>query len=242
MKKIRLLAFLAALATALGVYFFFQSTSKPVTTSKVNVVVAAADIPANTTITSEMVTLSELPTQAVLQNAVKEPSLVVGSVLNTPAVKGEQIISSRLIKTGKAGNQTLAYTVQSGMRAITIAVDNIKGISGLIKPGDNIDLIAQFQVDGKTATGNASQAGKVVPLSKIFMQKLKVLATDQNMASDTKTNASGYTTLTLEVTPQQAVELNYAAKNSTLQAILRSPIDDKEVQVPNITEKDVVGN
>lgn len=242
MKKIKLLAFLAALATALGVYFFFQSSNKPVTTSKVNVVVAAADIPANTTITGEMVTISELPTQAVLQNAVKDTSLVVGSVLNTPAVKGEQIISNRLIKTGKAGNQTLAYTITSGMRAITISVDNTKGISGLIKPGDSIDLIAQFQVDGKTATGNASQAGKAVPVSKIFMQKLKVLATDQNMSSDAKTNASGYSTLTLEVTPQQAVELNYAAKNSSLQAILRSPIDDKEVQVPNITEKDVVGN
>lgn len=61
------------------------------------------------------------------------------------------------------------------------------------------------------------------------------------MSNDSKTNTSGYSTLTLEVTPQQAVELNYAAKNSTLQAILRSPIDDNEVQVPNITEKDVVG-
>lgn len=241
MKKIKLLALLAALATALGVYFFFQSANKPVTESKINVVVAAADIPANTTITGEMVTMSELPTQAVLQNAVKDTTLVVGSVLNTPAVKGEQIISNRLIKTGKAGNQTLAYTVKSGMRAITIAVDNTKGISGLIKPGDSIDLIAQFQVDGKAATGNASQAGKAVPLSKIFLQKLKVLATDQNMSNDSKTNTSGYSTLTLEVTPQQAVELNYAAKNSTLQAILRSPIDDKGVQVPNITEKDVVG-
>lgn len=241
MKKIKLLAFIAALATALGVYFFFQSVNKPVMTSKVSVVIAAADIPANTTITSEMVTITELPAEAILQNAVKDTSQAVGSVLNAPAVKGEQIIGSRLIKTGKPGNQTLAYSIQSGMRAITISVDNTKGISGLIKPGDMIDLIAQFQVDGKKATGNASQAGKTVPMSKIIMQKLKVLATDQNMSNDSKSN-SGYSTLTLEVTPQQAVELNYAAKNSSLQTILRSPIDDKEAAVPNITEKDVVGN
>lgn len=241
MKKIKLLAFIAALATALGVYLFFQSVNKPAKVSKTNVVVAAVNIAVNTTITKDMVTMSTLSTEAVLPNAVKDTSLVVGAVLNTTAVPGEQIISDRLIKTGKVGNDTLAYTIQSGMRAIAIAVDNTKGISGLIKPGDIVDIIAQFQIDAKTATSSGA-AGKTVPMSKILMQKLKVLAVDQTLSKEAKTNTSGYSTITLEVTPTQAVELNFSAKNASLQAILRSPIDDKEADVPHITEKDVVGN
>ncbi|HEX3039426.1 MAG TPA: Flp pilus assembly protein CpaB [Caproiciproducens sp.] len=241
MKKIRILAFFAALATALGVYLFFSSVNKPSKIVRTTVVVAAKDIKANTTITGDMVTVSEIETEAVLPNAVRDLPLAVGAVMKTDAVVGEQILSDRLIKAGKTDSQTLAYSITPGMRAITIAVDNTKGLSGLIKPENRIDLIAQFQVDAQAEKSASSSAVKNTPMSKILLQNIKVLATDQTLSKDAKTNSSGYSAITLEVTPQQAVELSFAAKNASLQAILRSPIDNKQVEVPHITQQDVIG-
>ncbi len=242
MKKIKLLAFIAALATALGLYLFFQSVKKPLATPKTNVVVAAMNIAANTTITKDMVTTSAVPTEAVLPNAVRDSSLVVGSVLSENAVSGEQIISDRLVKAGEVGNGTLAYAVKPGMRAITIGVDNITGISGMIKPENTVDIIAQFQVQTQSATSSGTEGAVTAPLSKMLLQNIKVLAVDQVMSKSEKSGTASYSTITLEVTPQQAVELSFSAKSATLQAILRSPLDKKEVSVPHVTQKDLTAN
>lgn len=242
MKKIKLVALIAALSTAFGIYFLFNTMNKPVPTAKANVIVAAVGIAANTVVTKDMITETSLPAEAVLPNAVRDPSMVIGSVLKVDAVAGEQILSDRLAKTGKANGETLAYSIQPGMRAITISVDSTKGVGNMLRPENTVDIIVHFQQEIPEKKTDGTTVLKMISLSKILIQNIKVLAVDQMLSKDAKVNSSGYSTITLEVTPKQAVELSFSAKNASLQAILRSPVDSKTVDVPAVTEKDVAGS
>lgn len=242
MKKIKLVALIAALSTALGLYFLLNTMNKPVPTAKANVIVAAVGIAANTVVTKDMITEKSLPVETVLPNAVRDSSMAIGSVLKVDAVAGEQILGDRLAKAGKTSGETLAYSIQPGMRAITISVDNTKGVGNMLRPENTVDIIAHFQQETAEKKADGTTVLKTVPISKILIQNIKVLAVDQMLSKDTKVSSSGYSTITLEVTPKQAVELSFSAKNASLQAILRSPIDSKTVDVPPVTEKDVAGN
>ena len=60
MKKLKLIALLAAVVVGVGLYQFLQEIKKPQETPHTTVVVAAVDIPENTQITEEMVTLKSI--------------------------------------------------------------------------------------------------------------------------------------------------------------------------------------
>ena len=126
----------------------------------------------------------------------------------------------------------LAYALAPGMRAITIPVaDAPSGLAWLIKPQDVVDIIAQFEsLQGETPV---SQANMIV-------ESVTVLAVDGVLSRDGKPNGEDgtplpYSTITLQVTPDQAMYLSIAAAKGPLRAILRSPLDKKLNNLPSVT-------
>ena len=76
-------------------------------------------------------------------------------------------------------------------------------------------------------------------------ENVKVLAVDSVMAKSGKQPAedgtvSPYTSITLQVTPQQAMKLGMTEYQGALRAILRSPLDDKLTNQPSVTFESVV--
>lgn len=242
MKKVRLVAIIAAVATALGVYLFFNYQTKPAQSATRQVVVAAVDIAQNTKISSDMLSVVSLPTEAVLPQAMTDKNKIVGSVANADIATGEQILSQRLVNADGSGSNELAYTIQSGMRAITIAVDKTSGLHGMIKPGNTVDIVAQFQRETTVTNSDGSKTTKTEPISKLLLQNIKVLATDQALSKDKQVQGQIYSTLTLEVTPEQALKLSFSENDGKLRAILRSPLDKSKANVPNATEDNVIAN
>lgn len=227
MKKIRLVALIAAVVTALGLFFFLKSLNKPATVAKATVIVAASNISQNTTITQTMIKKVSLPAESVLSGAVTNESQVVGKVVNTDLVAGEQIVGSQLVKAGEVGSSTLAYAVKAGDRAITVGVDDVSGLDGMIKPGNAVDIIAQNKV---------AQGSTTVPGATLLLQNITVLAVDQVLTKDGVAQGKTYKTVTLDVTPNQAVQLSYYVSTGTIRMILRSPLDQSQVSVPNVTQ------
>jgi len=229
-KKVKLLALLAAIVTAVLLFVFLSSVIKFGGADTTKVVTAAQDIPANTVITEQMLAVSDIPTDNVLAGAITKLSDVVGKTIQSNIYAGEQIISAKLIAAGDTTSTTLAYAIKPGMRAITIAVDATTGIAGMITPTNKIDLLGEYDYNGKVYTS-------------IIAEDIKVLAVDAVLSSTGKNGdgtTPGYTTLTLEVTPKQAMELSMATYSGTLRAILRSPVDDKINKIKNITLKNVL--
>lgn len=87
---------------------------------------------------------------------------------------------------------------------------------------------------------DGSKTTKSEPISKMLLQNVKVLATDQALSKDKQTQGQIYSTVTLEVTPEDALKLNFSENNGKLRAILRSPLDQDKPKVPNATEGNVI--
>lgn len=176
------------------------------------VVVAAADIPARTTITAAMLRTATLPASAVERDAVTQPSAAAGQLSLITIPGGSQITSSKI---GTPANVGLPVRLAPGKRAVSIQIDKVKGISGLLQPGDRVDIIAI-----------PPRQGADLPAAAAILRGIRVLAIGDNLETTSATPSpemQNSTTVTLEVTPHQADLLASADQNTTLRLALRSP-------------------
>jgi pilus assembly protein CpaB len=219
MKQMKLIALVAAVIAGLALYRFLDVISRPTEVPRTSVVVAAADIPENTTITADMVKLQPVATEALQKDCLTDLEQVVGMAASSDILSGEQVVSERLVKVGEtdSSSDTLAYVVQPGMRAVTVAVDDTSGVGYLIKPGNRVDVVLNYTY--------TDAADKAVAVSRILMQDIQVLAVDRTLSREGSAAEEGYTTVTLMTKPAQAVELSYAEYSGSLRLILRSSLD-----------------
>lgn len=215
MKKIYLIALIFAILTGIAVYSFAVYVQNSAKKDLVSVVVATKSIPENTMITSNMIEVKKLPAEAVNALAVKINSEAEGRVTNTRIEANEQILSTRLSELGKESSG-LGFNLPAGKRAITVEVNDISGVAGAIKKGNRVDVVVSILM----GTGNTKVAKTV-----LLLQNITVLATNSS-TKDQKT--TGYTNITLAVTPQEAIELFYAQTNGKLTVVLR-PVLDTEI-------------
>lgn len=237
MKKVRLLALLAALATAVLLFLFFNSLGQTAELPKTGVYVAAERIPANVPIVETMLAVTQLPDEAVLPDAIKDLNNIIGKVARSEIMVGEQILGTKLVAPGQAqAASTLDYTIEPGMRAITIAVDSVAGLAYMLAPGNHVDILAQYQVELEINGETKSQQ-----VATLLVENIPILAVDYVMAEGGKTGQAEktYTTLTLQVTPAQALDLSFSEYVGGLRAILRSPLDEGTNDLPNVTIEDV---
>ncbi|MCC6278194.1 MAG: Flp pilus assembly protein CpaB [Oligoflexia bacterium] len=179
------------------------------------VLIAAKDILEMSSIDETMVTQEERPTDFLQPGAVESPEDVVGLVAATPIKKGEQIILTKLLAPGPSTG--LAHQVALNKRAITIPVDEVRGVGKLIRPGDRIDVLTSISYgDGKNERREV----------KTLLQDILVLATGLNVTNNIPrileldnfngkpvyknlNGDTGYSTVTVEVNPDEAQNLVY---------------------------------
>ena len=209
-----LLAIVLALGTGFLTLNYLNSVRQSSTAANEprEVVVAAKSIPARTTITPDMVTKVERPAATVDSDALTNSAAASGqlSLITIPA--GAQITSSKIGHPSQVG---LPVVLKPGQRAVSIWIDKVKGISGLLQPGDRVDVLAIPPRQGNT-----------IPPAVAILRGIEVLAIG-NMTETTSATPDpqyqNFTTVTLLVTPQQADLLATADQNTTLRLALRSP-------------------
>lgn len=251
MKKVKIIALVSAVVTALLLFVFLNSLNKPTEVPKITVLTAAAPIPADTPITADMLTAAELPSEAVLPGAMTDPSQVVGKVAKAEIYPGEQLLGEKLVEPGESSENTLAYAIEPGMRAITIAVSETSGVAFMITPGNHIDILGAIMYDdtsadaggGDPAAGNAASGESgAKSYTTLLLENVHVLAVDRVLSKSGKVNTDApvYTTLTLQVTPEEAMKLSMAQFEGELRMLLRSPLDEDLTKLPSLTLDDIM--
>ncbi|MDI6869859.1 MAG: Flp pilus assembly protein CpaB [Bacillota bacterium] len=234
MRNRRLLLLLAlgsGLLTAVLVYSYTASLTKQARQpayKMVPIVVARTAIPARTAILPAMLDVKKLPEPAVLPNILRDPKEAVGAVTRDAVVAGEPIIRDRLWPKGQQPG--LTFLIPPGRRAVTVAVNEVSGVGGFVKPGDQVDVLATFD---KEFLGEHS----TVPL----LQGVQVLAVAQTMKDDGKTDAKIVTTATLAVTLEEAVRLTLAEERGKLRLALRPAGQEEKVKVRAATAASLRG-
>lgn len=200
------------------------------------VLVAKQEISKGSIIEAGMLETAVVPNQFVQPQAVTSLDRIAGMVTVAPISKGEQISLSKLISERRAGGGDLAGVTPSGKRAITIVADNIASLSGMIKPGDYIDVLATIQIPVQGSDGQVSGQMAVVPL----FQNVLVLAVGQNTGglvsesryAETSSSAGGNNLITLALTPQEANLIAFVQEQGKIRLIMRSPADAKVEALP----------
>ena len=224
-KRTLTLVIAAILAVGAGLLAFdyLTSVNKSASTAPPRgVVVAASDIPARTKITPEMVHQVTRPSDSVDPNALSNVDNVVGTMAMVSIPAGATITSSN---TGKPMSMPLPVRLRPGMRAMSIPVDMVKSVAGMLEPGDYVDVVAV------PPRGNSDQ-----PKAYTIMRDVQVLAVGSMLENVTATPAppgvdTDPRTVTLQVTPHQADLLAMADLNSTLRLALRSSVEPASSQV-----------
>ena len=146
----------------------------------------------------------------------------------SPFVRDEPIISSKVSAPDQRAS--LSAVIEKGKRAVTVAVDDVRGVAGFIFPGDFVDVVLT-----RTDNSNGPQN-----FSAVILQHVKVLAIDQ-MAGQRQEHPTVAKAVTVEVDPEQALRILLAANVGKLSLILRQPSEVALAPEAKITDRDLFG-
>lgn len=204
-----------ALGTAVSLHNRMKGESNAV--EQTQVLVAAVDVPAGSFVRADaQLAMINWPkeniTSVMLTNATTKAEDFNGAVARRNIAKGEPILKSALVRSNEGG--FMSAVLDAGKRAVSIPVDATTGNAGFIFPGDHVDLILTHSV-------NHSSSNTQTRASETFVEDVRVLAVDQSL-DNPENKAVLAKTVTLEVTPKQAEEINVAKDLGKISLSLRS--------------------
>jgi pilus assembly protein CpaB len=137
---------------------------------------------------------------------------VYGAALRAEIQAGEPIRRSKIVKPGD--RDFLQVVLSPGVRAIVIPVTTGGVSTGLLYPGDRVDVILTQSFKNDPPLTHRS-------VSETVVESLRVLAVDAADLKPTGASNGFGRTVTLEVTPEQAEKINVAAELGKLSLTLR---------------------
>ena len=215
------------------------------------VVVAKRDIKELELLDETNLTLESVPNKFVQPGTSASINDFKSALAVAPISKGEQITRTKVTQLG--ARTGLARQIAVGKRAITVRINDETGVAKLLKPGDRVDVLSTIDPSG---SGN-----KLMLETRTILQDVIVLATGKYVTNTvpgileadpfrgegpkTPLNLATYTAfanVTLEVTPNDAQILVYAAKNLDIYLALRNNDDSKrEDDLGKTMMKDLMG-
>lgn len=172
----------------------------------------------------------KIPEDYVAPEAIewRNRQLLYGQKQMIPVVpKGTQI---SLVNLAEAINQEFENSIPPDHRALSINVSRSTGVSGLLRPGSHVDIIAMV---AKTI-----EAGNITPVTmiQVLLQDVTLLAAGKsttNLSSSRFGSSGTYSTITVAVTLEEAELLIAASARGTLYCVLRNPAaDSRPVEIP----------
>jgi pilus assembly protein CpaB len=215
-RRIPLLVGLAlALGTGILLLNYLTQLQRPVAGTR-SVVIALTDIPARAQVKPENVTVTTREATQVDPDAISDAQNALGKIALITIPAGSVLTASKI---GTAPELGLPARLAHGLRAVSIAVDRVKDVSGLVQPGDRVDVLASV------ARTDTSPPRVFTILRSILVLSIGTPnGTSTETASATPPPANDEaTTVALALTPQQANLLVLADSNATLRLALRSP-------------------
>jgi pilus assembly protein CpaB len=200
------------------------------TTSASTIVVAARPLNFGEAINAVDVTEVPWSASALPEGAFSSSEALLKDgrrVALTTIGRNEPILRTKV--TGPGQRASLSTTLENGMRAVTVRVDDVRGVAGFILPNDHVDVVL-IRAD--------SESVRKQSYSELLLQNVKVLAIDQ-VASEQKEQATVAKAVTLEVTPLQAQKISLAIDVGHLSLVLRQPGEANTVSHGRVTEQDL---
>jgi pilus assembly protein CpaB len=196
----------------------------------IKVLVAKEDIAAGARLTEDMFKFKEIPQSLLIDEQFFESfEDLDGRLAVAPMVAGEPVYDIRTSPPNpKYG---IAYLLKPGERAKSISVDSASGMAGLIKPGNEVDLIATIP-DPEDSTRRIStpvvQKARVIAVGDILLGAPP--PSDDDTVVDNGISSTG--TITLAVPSKKIPLVTLLEDLGNMKTILRAEGDDTVAQNP----------
>ncbi|HEY0684430.1 MAG TPA: Flp pilus assembly protein CpaB [Steroidobacter sp.] len=197
----------------------------------VNVVVAKADLAAGSVLSNQTVALREVPQTFLHADAVRSEQWadMAGRVLSRGVRSGETILYSHLAQGVAAG---FSAQLTDGMRALTFPVDEEASISGMLAPGDRIDLLFT------TAAANESVTVPLLFAVPVIATGLRTEANANSLPE--RLQSAPFRNITVAVSPSDAAKITLAQEAGRITVALRQPSDQTLAQIERVTKSSLL--
>lgn len=189
-------------------------SAAPPATAQGQVVVAARELQVGTLLKETDIRLGPW-NGPVPKGAVTSVQDALNRGVVSPVYEGELVLEGRLAPRGAGAG--LAATIPVGMRAVAIRVNEVIGVAGFVVPGMRVDVI----ISGTPPGGNST----VGTVTKTVLQNIKVLSAGQKIEKTAEGTPEAVTVVNLLVTPEQAETMSLASSQTSVQLVLRNPLD-----------------
>lgn len=152
----------------------------------------------------------------------------VARVATMPMSANEPVLFHKVTAPGRDAGITTR--LGSGMRAFTINVDATTGVSGFLRPGDHVDVMW-------TGTVAEAESRRGRKLSRRIRTNLEIIAVDQS-ADSTRVSAAVAKTVTVQVSPEDALSLAQAQSTGDLSLSLVGHNESSETLIAEVIEVD----
>jgi len=233
--RLSIIMVLALATVALGLIAYNANMPKPVAQSKAvaqnappppGYFVAAHPLPMGTFVRDEDFEVraaqgGDIPYGAILESRDAKIDLR-GSLVRNFVDAGRPITSQDVLRPRDRG--FVASVLAPDTRAISINVDTESGVSGLIWPGDYVDVVLTQSSDKEDRARRS--------LSVFVVQNVRIIAIDQEIVAGVSgANASaGKVThsVSLQISPEQVKKINLAKELGKLSLAVRSAVEVKD--------------
>ncbi len=228
-----MLAMVAAVLAAVVVFSALKNREAQVEVALAqtqDIAVAARDLRVGEKLSAADVKLVRWSRQSMPEGAITDPAMVGNSFAKNEIVAGQPVTQRNLISADSIPG-VMPMIITPGMRAMSVAVDEVGDISGFVKPRTHVDVLVALSGAGPD---NAK------PYSKIILQNIEVIAVAQQIDKG-KDEPEVVKVITLLVTPHDAEKLGLAERDGVLRLAMRNYNDDKTVTTAGSDFADLLG-
>ncbi len=210
MTRRRLLRAIVPLLAALLLTLVVARATATPAAHHVPLLVAATAVPAGSVLSAADLKLQQVAPAAVLPGSLTSLGAAEGQVAKVALSAGSPVLGDEIEPETQAG---LAYQIPRGQRALTLAVNGVSGVAGNLVSGVRVDVLL-------TVGSQSAQSGQttVQAQSTLIAQNVAVLTTGLSGSGAT---GSGYSLVTLSVTPAQAATIALGQQQGSILLLLR---------------------
>jgi pilus assembly protein CpaB len=220
------LALVAGGMAAVLAYSYLKSQLEGRQAELIPIVVASKDLTFGETLKPENMKVVKYPKDTVPKGAYSTMDSLLGQTTKVFLMENEPVLSSKLSSIGGG----LSLLISPTMRATSIQVDKVSGVSGFVLPGDKVDVIATVNRYG----------GSDQSVSTTILQKIDVLAAGEKTQQKSD-KVITVQSVTLLVDPAGAQTLALATQEGKITLVLRNPNDTDTVIVTAVNSDELMG-
>jgi pilus assembly protein CpaB len=182
-------------------------------------VVAARPLPRGASVSRDSVQIRKVPEDLFPRGGFSRVEDVVDRPVISPILPDEPVVDSRLASRGAGPG--LGPMIPTGMRAISVRVNDVVGVAGFILPGMHVDVLS---------TGRSPGRDEII--TRTVLENITVLSVGQTVQVDAHSQAINAAVVTLLVNPEDAEALTLANNEGRIQLVLRNSTDQKPLKPP----------